>query len=425
MSGSITINGQRVTKASVTIPMYGAWTADVDIEGASTMGSVVTLVMQGLSLVGTVTRQSVFAGTRKLRIVAGGGGWRKTIPPRGYSGPLGVKLSSVLSDAASDSGETVSVGSDTTLGAFYTRDRGKASKVLRLLVGGVWYIDNAGVTQVKDRATSAIASPFQVISWDGGRGSFQISTETYEDWVPGRTFSTNTVSEAQTISSVTFDADNEGKVRLQVLTADAYRERLLADFRAIVRDELASLNFLGVYEYVIAANPISPGIFYTVDASPVDSRMPSLTRVPLATELGKVCPPALGTKCRIRFVNGNPSRPEVISFDSFTEHLMTIEAFTVVMHNLILLMAAFATPPAWLASGVTPTMINAAIAAAAIPSPPGLILQIANAAVQAGAMASGPGSTSTLYTAAITAAFSGKLPDVSGLFPSIGLQNNG
>lgn len=427
MSGSVTINNARVTKGTITVPMYGPWSADLSVESVDALATSVTIAFQDLSLVGTVIRQATFAGERKVRIVGGAGGWRKTLKPRGYSLPFGVRSSSVIGDAASECGESVVVGSDVSLGAFYTRDEGKASRVLRIIAGGVWYIDNAGVTQVKDRETSAIATPFTVTKWDGGRGIFEIASENYADWTPGKTFTTNTVPDAQTISSVSFDVTNDGNVRLTVMTTDAYRERLLSDFRAIVRDELASVSFAGVYEYVIAANPINPGLSYTVDATPTDTRMPTLTKVPLATGVGSLSPPATGMKCRIRFVNSDPSRPEVVSFDGVTEHFMTAESTALLLYNFMYAMSLVAPAPAGMGLLIQPLItpaIIAAMAAQSVPAPPGLIPQIAAASALASGMVSGtvPSNTSTPFNAGL-APLAMKIPNVSGLFPGLGVPN--
>lgn len=421
MSGSVQLNGARVTSATITIPIYGAWSADVEIEGTTAISPKVTLVIGGLSLVGTVIRQAAFAGARKVRIVGGAAGWRKQIAARGYSLPSGVRASVIIADAASESGETIGATLTNVVGNFFVRRKVKAERVLKLLANNVWYIDAAGVTQVQERPTSRIVSPFTVTKWDGGRGIFEIATETYQDWVPGRTFTTNTVPDAQTISSVTIDADNEGRVRLTVMTADATRERLLSDFRAIVRSEISSLAYYGVYEYVIAPSPLSPGLVFTVDGNPTDPNMPPLTRVPLANGVGKLSPPVAGTKCRVRFVNADPARPEVISFDGSTEHLLTVEAFTVLMHNIAFGLAAAGLPPAWLGTGIIPGIINAAITAAAAPGGAGVVAQTIAAAAAAASMVSAPGNSSTLYNGTIATALTAKLPDVSGFFPGVGV----
>lgn len=84
-------------------------------------------------------------------------------------------------------------------------------------------------------------------------------------------------------------------------------ERLLAAIRAIVEAELARTAYLGVYEYVVQG--AGPG---TVDVAPASSLpLPALTGVPLVSSLlGQTVTPAVaGQRCRIRFVNGDPTRP--------------------------------------------------------------------------------------------------------------------
>src|SRR5258708_6814050 len=123
------------------MPFYGTWSADVLLATSETIPTKVTLQVGSLSLSGTVVRTASFAGSRSARIVGGGGGWRKTIPSKGYSHPGGLQLSTVLNDAARESGETISISSDVTLGTSWTRSRAKAEQQLHLLTGGRWWGD--------------------------------------------------------------------------------------------------------------------------------------------------------------------------------------------------------------------------------------------------------------------------------------------
>ncbi len=311
---TLTINGRRVTSASITFPMFGAWAADVVLADApelATTAKGVSLVVADLTIVGTVVRQGSFAGSLTARIVGGAAGWRTELPAKGYSHAVGVKLSSVLDDAARENGETFATSPDRQLGSHWVRERAKGEALLSILLDGEWWIDAAGVTQMAARDASAIVTPFTVINWQGGLGSFEIAAESLAAWQPGRTFSAPTVPATQTISSVTVSASNEGKLRLHVLSADSAIERLRADLRAIVRAELAWLSYGCVWEYTIVSGTSS-----TVDARPTDARMPAITKCPMMPGLlGESVTPTPGTKCRVVFVNGDPSRPECIGID--------------------------------------------------------------------------------------------------------------
>lgn len=81
----------------------------------------------------------------------------------------------------------------------------------------------------------------------------------------------------------------------------------IADALIVFRAELARADYLGVYEYTVQSS--GPG---TVDVVPTGGHpFPPLTGVPLVSSLlGQTATPAAtGAPCRIRFVNGDPSRP--------------------------------------------------------------------------------------------------------------------
>lgn len=427
---TITINGARVAIASITIPMYGAWSADVTLPVDAPIAAgarEVTLAVGSLSLVGTVVSQAAFDGDVRARIVGGAAGWRKVLRARGYSHVAGVSASSVVADAARECGESIVLDTDRNLGVFFAREEGKARDTLSLVIGETWWVDNAGVTQTKARAATAIVTPFTVVSRAAERGAFEIATEDLASWVPGRTFQHPTIPTAQTISSVTITSGNEGKLRLTVLATDgADVERLRGALRALVRAELSSLLYAGTWEYTVAPSTGLPGTDNTIDCTPTDSRMPSLTRVPLHG-LGIVSVPLAGTPCRIRFVNCDPSRPECLAVGGTTEHLATVEGTALLIYNtLVALMAAAGGGPL-LAAVLQPLLgaaVVSAITAQSAPAPPGSIAQAAAAAAQLPGFLTGaaPATTSAFFTAAI-AALSTKTLDVTGQFPSIGVPN--
>lgn len=220
MSGGLwgTFAGARVISTTVTIPWYGAWSADLVLAVVTTVPPSGAFTLGDLALTGFVQRTASFAGSRSARLVGGFGGWQKVVPAYGYSLPSGVMLSSVLRDVAAAVGEQVNVVNDAAIGSFFVREGAPAARVLRQLAGATWWIDPSGVTQVGPRANTApITSAFDVIGWSGARGRFEIASEHLSDWTPGRTFSSPVVTAPQTISTVTIRANNEGIVRLDVL----------------------------------------------------------------------------------------------------------------------------------------------------------------------------------------------------------------
>ena len=142
-------------------------------------------------------------------MVGGYGGWQKSIPAKSYYFASGIPLSMVLNDAAVECGEqwggTVGAASDLQLyasqsiGTRYVREQGNAQQVLRQQVGNLWWIDSSGNTRMAPRASTLITSPFEIINWSGGKGKFQVATESPGDWIPGRTFNNPVIGAVQTV----------------------------------------------------------------------------------------------------------------------------------------------------------------------------------------------------------------------------------
>ena len=200
------INGQLVTKASVTIPYYGLWTADVTLPIPSSSvvaGAHVQFTISNLTMLGTVYRADSFAGLQMARIVGGFGGWGKPVPAQSYHQQSGVMASTVLADAALHVGERVSVAQDQNLGQFYERSAGYASGVLRELSGSLWWVDPSGVTQCgTPRADGKIVSQFVLSDFDPGLGKITAHTEDAASWLPGRSVQSSVLTTARTLSLV-------------------------------------------------------------------------------------------------------------------------------------------------------------------------------------------------------------------------------
>lgn len=100
-----TLNGIDVVAAKISMPLSGAWHADVIVDTAAAPAGAAELVFdEGLTLVGRTVRTGAYLETSYLRMVAGADGMRKTARPRFYSGgTVGV----VLTDLLATSGEVL------------------------------------------------------------------------------------------------------------------------------------------------------------------------------------------------------------------------------------------------------------------------------------------------------------------------------
>lgn len=212
------INGKRLASARITMPFYGVWCADVVLAVPDTIALSCTIQLGDLSLAGTIYRMASFSGSRSARVIGGAAGWRKIIPAQAYSKAQGIPMSLILGDAASLVGERINLAQDQLLGTTYVRETAPAERLLRQLAGPEWWVDNTGITQIGTRPGSAITSPFTMVDWSGGKGRFEIATETLSDWLPGRKFSNSNVSTQQQIGMTSFVMDNDGKLRVTVLS---------------------------------------------------------------------------------------------------------------------------------------------------------------------------------------------------------------
>lgn len=237
MSDWSSLAGFRTISGKLSIAYYGAWVADVVLAVSSPIPSgLIPLVIGDLMLQGTVFRQFSFSGSRSARVVGGFGGWQQTIGPAAYQSSAGVPTLMILNDAAIAAGETLGAATVTSLTGqtfrnAFVRESAPAVRTLENVGGPIWWIDNSGNTQLIDRAVlpasgstadtghlGPITSQFNVIEWSGMKGRFQIATETYSDWMPGRTFTSPTVSQVQTASWVGHTWESNGTARTTVLS---------------------------------------------------------------------------------------------------------------------------------------------------------------------------------------------------------------
>ena len=294
-----------ILQARITIPQFGIWHGDAELDGDTAVTGDVTLTIGDLTMQGHAFRSAPFVGRRRVRIVGGHGGWSTPVPAQAYYEPSGIPISHVLGDVANACGETLTLASDPRPWTRYVRETMPGARALNQILGQSWWIDTDGSTKNAARATGDISSSFQIENFDGGTGLFTIAVDSIADWMPGRTFSAPTVTTVQTISSVTIVLDGP-RARLEVETNTSaldVGDRLTRDFLALVRETMPSLTFLGTYEYAVR----SDGGLDPVDLS---IGLPSITnvdaRIPLATVTLKP-----GDSVRVRFADGRPWRPEL------------------------------------------------------------------------------------------------------------------
>lgn len=212
------LNGNRIISASVAIPYYGTWVADVVLADTAPLTPNVTLSIGNVTLIGYVKRMANFAGSRSARIVGGFGGWGTQIEAKAYQSPVQLTRSLIMTDAAIEVGEALLSISDEFVGQNFVREAAPAERLLRQLCGPLWYMNAIGQTVIGGARTSTlIRSDYEVISWSGAKGHFSIATEDMASWMPGNQFISSTVTTVQTLSMVRYEATNDGILRVEAL----------------------------------------------------------------------------------------------------------------------------------------------------------------------------------------------------------------
>lgn len=316
MSFVATINGNRVASAVVTIPPYKAWRATVTTVDAVVLSGAVTLKLGALELRGTITAGGSYVGASRYVLKAGAATWSMDLPERSYrSRPncaAGVKLSTVLADAARECGETLAAGyTDRTIGDAWTREAGPASDALAALVGNSsWWLAPDGQTHVEPRETGVVPPGYAVTSYDPATGLIELDTEAPEQMVPGRTITVRDAGEL-VLGTVTLELGDRLAVRAQT-AAELQPDAIPYAIRLLVRAELARYAPAGLWEYRVVG---VDGDYLDVEAVASAAGLPQSARVPARPGIpGASSDPVGGSIVLVTFLNRDRARPVVVGY---------------------------------------------------------------------------------------------------------------
>jgi hypothetical protein len=213
------IDGVQILDARIVVPRYGAWFAELALSSEKTISGPHTLTVGDIAWKCAAWRGAPYQGRTSLRVIGGSGGWQKRLPARAYRSDAGVKLSSVLNDAARECGESVTVTVDKAIGTFLVRDVGPAARMLNRLADE-WHMDQDGRTVVGPWGTlTPITDKFDLLSFDGRTGKAEIATEALAAFTPGRSFTSPLGGGKLTIGAATHTISGK-KVRTEILVAE-------------------------------------------------------------------------------------------------------------------------------------------------------------------------------------------------------------
>ena len=303
-----TLNGKRVTSVRVTIPAWGCWHAEVQIDGEVTIasGARATLVVADLTLIGTVLSGGPALGRSSYRVIAGAGGWGKTIKRWSYADDGGVKLSKAIGDAAREAGETMVINTAERIGPAWVRDAGPASDTLNTLAPAAWYVDEAGTTRLGARAAGVLpAKVTRVAPMDRARGKVVLASERIAEILPG------VVVDGMVAVDVQHDVSSETGLRSTVW--GGANGSAIESVRKLVESLDPDRKYRGVTEYRVDTRN---GSRLNLQPIRVSSGMPELKNVSVRPGVaGCEATVAIASRVLVGFVEADPSRPYVAAFE--------------------------------------------------------------------------------------------------------------
>jgi len=296
-----------VTRARVQIPAWGCWWCDVELQTALELdaGDAVVVALADVTIVGTVVAGAAAHGRASYRIVAGAGGWGTSLSARAYHDAAGVRVSTVLTDAAADAGETLGTLPSTRVGPHFARSSGSASRVLHELAPRAWYVDFAGITQIGARTETTYDGDATRAKAQASDDTIELVTDTLTGLVPGVVV--DDLAAATDVEYVLTDA------RLTARVCGGPRtSRDLDAFRRVLDALDPRRAYRAAYEYRVVTQDGG-----ALNLQPVRSSagMPDLERVPVRLAPGFEADHYLGSLVTVVFLDGDPSRPRVISGD--------------------------------------------------------------------------------------------------------------
>jgi hypothetical protein len=302
-----TLNEANVTRMRLSVPAWGRWWADVDLAEPVALKGAAALVAAGQVMAGTIISGGAVNGRAAYRVVAGAGGWAKALPSKAYQDDGGVRLRTVLGDAAREVGETLADVPADLLGPHFARPAAPAYELLNLLAPQNWYTDFAGVTHIGRRPTTEYTGNAPRVRVDPLMPVVDLAIDSLAGLVPG-----------VTVDGSAPAADVEFNLTPERLTASVYASATGLPGRLEAWAELLAgldprARYRTTYEYRVVTQD---GARLNLQPVRVSSGMSDLADVPVRLAPGIEADFTLGSLVLVAFADADPSRPQVISGDA-------------------------------------------------------------------------------------------------------------
>jgi hypothetical protein len=327
---SVFLNALQVRSCRLVTPWSGVPFADLDLAlddvGVMPSGKAVLAIGESAPpFVVTVDprRSGTFAKEGRARVLVGGGGWDMRVPAQHFHGA--VTSTVVFSATAAAVGEAVIDVVPKPFGLDFVRIAGRASRVLD---GVDWYVRPDGVTVVGPRPLIPLdLTSATIVAYDPLNGVVEVASN--DPIVPGTLLVDPTRFDGVlTVRDVEQVWDESG-ARATCWCGEATGSRLQDALYALIA-ERSRIAYLRKYIYrVVAENPADE----TLVLQSVDPLSGAPDAIPLAMWPGMSGVSAQltpGSLVLVEFVNADPSKPVVTSFEKGVPVILELDASTIV-----------------------------------------------------------------------------------------------
>jgi hypothetical protein len=313
----MTLNGHACTKAVLHIPGIGPWFVDCDLadEAEGLVSGKATFAVGDSKWQGTIDPRhaGTFGLQRKLRLIAGGGGWGSTLAPHDYHNDAGVKALNVAQDAAREAGEVLGdfAVTDVRLGSDYLRTAGPASRALEHAIRGTaWWVGADGVTRVGPRAqTPARAGSYDVQGMDPRARVVTLALDDISAVGIGSIISDRLDAPA-TVRELTITIDANA-IRAEAWVGEGAQGNLVDTLRAVV-ERMTDSRLHGIYRYRVVA---MAGDRVNLQVIRKRIGVPDAATIPMWPGVsGSHATLTAGTEVTVQFLDGDPSSPIITGF---------------------------------------------------------------------------------------------------------------
>ncbi len=302
-----TLAGYTLTHCRASLPAWGIGYVDCTVDREVTLTGSATVQLADLSLVCSVVSGGPHQGRSYYRLCLGAHGWGRDIAAKSWANDAGVKVRTVLEDAAAAAGERFAAYPTGTVGLAWDRQEGPASTTLQLLYPEGWYVGEDGLTRVGKRASVVYSGTATRGAYDPARGTLELAAESIATLVPG--IVVDGVEAVDVLHELTPD-----RLRTTIWgSTTTGTSRRLAAMRRMLEQLQPRAKYAGLWPYRVVSRT---GERLNLQPERVSMGMPDIRNARIMPGVqGCKAETALGSIVLVAFVGTDPSRPVVVAFD--------------------------------------------------------------------------------------------------------------